>query len=183
MARGNLGSGLERLAHFHSDGAHGVALFVRAHDELATALRDAEKYPWLGYPEARDYFLRTLEKVDSLIDVEGARVALDLDNYSLGKSKGEVAYRSWCLHETLFLNVMNELRDKPAAAQDVLSLPPFVAKLNDPPVLLGFFNQLKQEFVSARWTYFEAVQTNGVHFSDRDTFLVNTLDYPSYGLE
>jgi len=45
------------LALFHSDNAHGVALLVRAHDELATALRDAEKYPWLGYPEAKHYFL------------------------------------------------------------------------------------------------------------------------------
>ena len=57
-----------------------------------------------------------------------------------------------------------DLGDEPAAAQDVLSLSPFMANLNDPPVLLGFFNQLKQEFVSARWTYFEAMQTNGVRF-------------------
>jgi len=182
MARGNLGSGLERLARFHPDGVHGIALLIRAHDELVTALRDAEKYPWLGYPEAQKYFSKTLEKVDSIIDVEDARKSLNLDNNYLGKSKGEVAYRSWCLREALFLNIMNELGDEPVAAQDVLSLPPFVANLNDPPVLLGFFNQLKQEFVSARWTYFEAVQTHGVHFSDRDTFLVNTLDYPSYGL-
>jgi hypothetical protein len=53
---------------------------------------------------------------------------------------------------------MNELGDKPATAQDVLSLPPFLANLNDPPVLLSFFNQLKQNvfrrdgFISMRFT-------------------------------
>jgi hypothetical protein len=61
-------------------------------------------------------------------------------------------------------------------------LPNYVTERMEPPTLIGFFNQMKQEFVSARWLYFQGVRGNGVHFSDRDVLLHNTLDYPSYGL-
>jgi hypothetical protein len=54
--------------------------------------------------------------------------------------------------------------------------------IGEPPVLIGFFNQLKQEFVSARWLYFEAIHTTAPHISDRDVLLYNTLDYPAFGL-
>nr|WP_294513164.1 LA2681 family HEPN domain-containing protein [uncultured Rhodopila sp.] len=46
----------------------------------------------------------------------------------------------------------------------------------------GFFNQVKQEFVSARWLYFEGVNSEDPHISDRDVLLYNTLDYPTFGL-
>ncbi|CAB5280666.1 hypothetical protein IST461_05982 [Burkholderia multivorans] len=57
-----------------------------------------------------------------------------------------------------------------------------VTKLSKAPVVVGFFNQLKQEFVSARWLYFEAVNSDEVHDSDLGVHLYNTLDYPAYGL-
>ena len=54
--------------------------------------------------------------------------------------------------------------------------------IGEPPVLTGFFNQLKQEFVSARWLYFEGIHSESAHFSDRKVLLYNTLDYPAFGL-
>ena len=47
---------------------------------------------------------------------------------------------------------------------------------------MGFFNQIKQDFVSARWLYFEGMESAKPHFSDREVFLLNTLDYPLYSL-
>jgi hypothetical protein len=86
------------------------------------------------------------------------------------------------LNETLFLNPLNDLGSRSIAASDVLTLPNFVAPIGEPPVLVGFFNQLKQEFVSARWLYFDGVHSHTTHFSDREVLLYNTLDYPSFGL-
>ncbi|MGH6869177.1 MAG: LA2681 family HEPN domain-containing protein, partial [Methylocella sp.] len=54
--------------------------------------------------------------------------------------------------------------------------------LSEPPGLIGFFNQMKQEFVSARWLFYEATHATEPHFSDHDVLLYNTLDYPVYGL-
>jgi hypothetical protein len=51
-----------------------------------------------------------------------------------------------------------------------------------PPPYIGFFNQMKQEFVSARFSYYEGITAQGVHFSDRDVLLYNTLEYPAYCL-
>jgi len=75
----------------------------------------------------------------------------DLDGHEVGKSKKERAYRLWCLNNTLFLNPLNDIGPHRIAAQDILHLPPFVMSLGEPPALFGLFNQLKQEFVTARW--------------------------------
>ena len=56
------------------------------------------------------------------------------------------------------------------------------SKEGRPPSIIGFYNQLKQEFVSARWLLFEALQGDESHFSDKDVLLYNTLEYPMYGL-
>ena len=52
----------------------------------------------------------------------------------------------------------------------------------EPPAIFGFFNQMKQEFASARYLYYEGIHAEGTHFSDTDVLLYNTLDYPAYGL-
>ena len=103
-------------------------------------------------------------------------------DYSLGRSHREKDYRTWALRETLFLNTLNDLGTYSAAASDPLHLPAFVAPLNEPPVLIGFFNQIKQEYVSARWLFFDAMDSDKPHFSDREVYLTNTLDYPVYSL-
>jgi hypothetical protein len=54
--------------------------------------------------------------------------------------------------------------------------------IDEPPSLTGFFNEMKQEFASARWLLFEALHAGHVHFSDRCVALHNTLDYPSNAL-
>ncbi len=50
------------------------------------------------------------------------------------------------------------------------------------PYFEGFFNQLKQEFVSARYLLYEGMTDRQPHFSDRGVTLYDTLDYPVYGL-
>ena len=101
---------------------------------------------------------------------------------NLGLGKAEQAYRRWSLSHRLFLNPLNDLGAIPAAAADALHLPPVTVQIGASPYFEGFFNQLKQEFVSARYLLYEGMNDRQPHFSDRGVTLYDTLDYPVYGL-
>ena len=79
---------------------------------------------------------------------------------------------------------MNDLGPLSIAARDVLTLPSLTDSIANPrpPAVIGFFNQMKQEFVSARYFYYDGIHNETLHFSDRDVLLYNTLDYPVYSL-
>jgi hypothetical protein len=182
MARGNLGSGLARLGRLHYDRNQGAVMLLSADKELAHALGDAGKYPIFGYPEARAYFEQQRRDIEANLNISDVVEKSEPDGYAIGRSKQEREYRLWCLHHDLFLHLLNELGPNRIAAHDPLVLPSFVTKLGEPPVLIGLFNQLKQEFASARWTFFEGIQDGPAHPSDHGVLLINTLDYPSFGL-
>jgi hypothetical protein len=55
--------------------------------------------------------------------------------------------------------------------------------VGEPPTFIAWFNQIKQEYVAARWFLYEGTQTEDKHFVDNKTFLVNTLDYPAFGIQ
>lgn len=181
MARGNRGYALSRYAQALHDGGHEGTFFLFAHDDLGRTVRDAAKYDKGGQPAAQAYFRNAFERMTGP-DIEGLRKSLNLDGHGLGRSKAEQAYRRWCLRERLFLNPLNDLGPHTIAAHDILTLPSFTVPLGTPPVLIGFFNQMKQEFASARWLQYEAQNAKTAHFSDRGVFLYNTLDYPAYSL-
>jgi hypothetical protein len=101
---------------------------------------------------------------------------------NLGLGKAEQDYRSWALEHRLFLNPLNDLGAIPAAAADTLHLPPVTVAIGASPFFEGFFNQLKQEFVSARYLLYEGVTDRQPHFSDRGVTLYDTMEYPVYGL-
>ncbi|MFC0234523.1 LA2681 family HEPN domain-containing protein [Vagococcus entomophilus] len=46
----------------------------------------------------------------------------------------------------------------------------------------GIFNQIKQEYVSARFWIYEGLTDRSTHYSDKDVYLINTFDYPMYGI-
>lgn len=178
-ALGNRGCGLVDYAAALYDTGH-QALFCRlAYDALNIALSAQAEYQEGDHKIAREYYRATKARIEP--KAKAAR-AIDVDGHAIGASEKERQYRRWCLQNRLFLNPLNDLGLYSIAARDVLMLPLFVTSIDEPPTLIGFFNQMKQEFVSARWLYYEGVHTHKAHFSDRDVRLYNTLDYPSYGL-
>jgi hypothetical protein len=64
-----------------------------------------------------------------------------------------------------------------------MNLPAHVAPVGDPPTFVAWFNQMKQEFVSSRWLLYEGTRSRKEHFVDNEVFLVNTLDYPAFGIQ
>jgi hypothetical protein len=181
MGLGNRGSGLEKYARSLYDPGH-QALFLRfAHDDLSAALGPGVIYD-SGLDGPKEYFSGLKAQIEANVDVEKITQAIRMDGYGLGRSKREQAYRLWCLTERLFLNPLNDLGPFSVGAQDVLALPSYVTSLDESPTLIGFFNQIKQEYASARWLLFDGSHADTVHFSDRNVQLINTLDYPCYGL-
>ena len=182
MARANRGRGLMHYAHALYDPGHTAVFALEAHKDLVQALRHIDEHPEYGDPGLRPFFSEAARAIEGHFDL--LRIAADYrpDQFELGDGEDERRYRKWCLRENLFLNPLNDLGPNAIAARDVLTLPDFVTPVGEPPALVGFFNQLKQEFVSARWLYFEGVDRDEVHLSDRGVLLYNTLDYPSLGL-
>ena len=182
MARGNRGSGLLRYARYLYSPTHAAVLFLRSHEDLSQAISDAASHSHFGFAEARQYFEREKQWLDERIDINGISKKFSPQRGDLGNSEAERRYRRWCLTNRLFLSPTNDAYVQAAAADDGLALPDFVAPIRQPPVLIGFFNQLKQEYVSSRWLYYAGTHNERPHFSDRNVTLFNTLDYPVYGL-
>lgn len=103
----------------------------------------------------------------------------------LGKSKLEQDYRNWCLQNTLFLNPINDICVAPIAACDVFGMPDITSRSAEMPFCFKYYNVIKQEYVSARFSYYDAIHSSKVHPSDRNVMTFNTLDYPihTYSLE
>jgi len=57
-----------------------------------------------------------------------------------------------------------------------------IAGIDDGPFYAGFYSQMKQEYASARFFFYEGRLADSPHYSDAGVVLYNTLDYPRYGL-
>jgi HEPN superfamily protein len=186
MARGNRGIALSHYAHALYDGGQTTFMLIAAHEALISAVPgNGALYENPHYKEATSAFMAKAQQIESHMDVQALRQSAGTEEYGLGESEEEQHYRAWCLDHRLFMNPLNELGALPIAAQDVLTLPSLTVPAGTAglvPGEVGFFNQIKQEFVSARYLYYEGLRGNKSHFSDRDVLLYNTLDYPAYSL-
>jgi hypothetical protein len=182
MARGNRGNGLLSYGAVLYDGGHAGVFHLHAHRDLVEAIDLIRRFPQWGDPGLARFFAERADQIARHVDIEAIGSSYDPDSDSLGETAEERSYRQWCLRNTLFLNPLNDLAPKPIAARDILGLPSFRTGIDEPPVVIGMANDLKQGFVSARWLLYEGMSSDDPHFSDRDVLLYNTLDYPSYGL-
>lgn len=181
-ARGNRAQALLHYSDALYDGGHRGVFLVSAFDDLERALANEAAHDLGGHPAAAAHFVDLRRRLAADFDIEELRRGFDPAAHSLGRGKTEVGYRRWALRERLFLNPLNDLGPDPIAANDVLNLASFRLPLDAPPVVIGLYNQMKQEFASARWLLYEALQDSGPHLSDRGVLLINTLDYPAYSL-
>lgn len=173
IARGKKGYALTHYAQALYDKSQSVAFLRCAHAELGTALS-------LGglYPDARSYFSARKGWIEGRLSPDELRDELDLAPYTDACTEEEVLYRRWCLESRLFLNPMNDLGPFPLAARDTLHMTPIASTT----YYQGFFNQMKQAYVSARYLYYEGLNAEGPHFSDRHVLLFDTQDCASYSL-
>jgi hypothetical protein len=182
MALGNRGFGLMYYARTLYDSSHAITMMKFAHDDLRQATAEQAVFESPGYATIKEAMAREADEIATHIDLEKVANSINLEDHSLGRSKKERNYRKWCLQHRLFLMPLNDLGPYPIAARDILTLPNLVLDIKEPPTLLGLYNQLKQEYIAARYLYYEAKECSGCHYADREVLLYNTLDYPAYSI-
>lgn len=188
MALGNRGSGLRHYAGMVDDNRERAILALHAYDSLCKAVAPDAMYESPNFLPVVAHFKDMAEDIGRAVNVDAVRAMQNLDQGEQSRSKVERAYRQWCLDKRLFLCPLNDLGPYLAAATDDLMLPGIRERFDErpgdysPPPIIGFFSQMKQEYVSARYMLFEGMSSTRVHFSDRGVTLTNTLDYPLYSL-
>lgn len=176
MALGSRGYGRKNYADYLHDRGHALIFYKHAHTDLvAVNKEEIHESAWIVFDGCR-------KEIENIAPSDFSELAFDLNKFSIGKSKKEKYYRQWCLLNRLFLNPLNDLSSFSIAARDILHTPSITTAVGEGPTYQGFYNQMKQEFVSARFQYYEGVNTETPHFSDKEVLLLNTLDYPSYSL-
>lgn len=188
MAQGNRGCGLFRYFWLMEHPRDRAILALHAFDGLKAACSADAIHESEDPLASVEYFSRQARIINGGVDIESVRARQNLEQGFEGSSKVERSYRRWCLEHRLFLSPLNDLGPHLAAAVDDLVLPSMIESIDDrpdghlPPPILGYFSQMKQEYVSARFMLFEGTSSTQTHFSDRSVVLTNTLDYPLYSL-
>lgn len=185
MALFNKGLGLLSYADSVSDLGHSQLIAAQAHDNFLAGTAPDAVHESAENAALVPHFAERARQISDRLNIASANENLT-EEHSLGRSKAEKAYRSWCLEKRLFLNPMNDLGTYSIAATDSLVLPSITLPIDKggamPPAVFGLFNQLKQEFSTARLFLFEGMTADTAHFADKGVKLTNTLDYPSYGV-
>lgn len=162
------------------DRRHSIALLDNARSYIDTALKaqldKTSEAHFRNYKKEIDS--KNLQKC-----IECVRKDAESNECSMGDSEEEIKYRRWCFENKLFLNPLNDLGQfSKMAIADVISTPTIRYKIDQGPYYSGYFNQLKQEYISARYLYYEGIYKKELHFSDKNVYLVDTFDYPAYSI-
>lgn len=152
-----------------------TVLFLHSANQDLTAALSADGL----HPEAIHRFRESKRGIEEF-DVEW--LGFDrLEKESLGDTDEERRYREWVLSNRLFLNPLNDISTHTSVAEDTFHLPSIITEIDEPLPYPGLYNQMKQEYVSARYMFYEGLHAGEDHFSDQDVTLANTMDYPAYG--
>lgn len=180
MADGNRALALAWYARALYDQGHAAFFFKEARNSLREALDTGVE------PHAQAQMQKLLNSLDDMTDWDNA--VIEYPNVSLRRSQIERQYHQWCVSQRLLLNPLNDLVSLGNVIGDVLTFPSIIVPTAnaraDPPEVYGIYNQLKQEFVSARYVVFEAIREaeKPLHFSDKGVTLYDMLDYRHYRL-
>lgn len=182
MALGNIGRSLEHYAEITIDPGHRGVFLRNALIYYDKASNDTDLST---YQEAKDDFIKSRDRLLTMLDADLRKKPLSYKEYSLGKGK-EKEYRNWCLNNHIFLNPLNDLPDlQTAFATDSLHIGSIIAPVEDRaiPFVFEMLNQIKEEFIYSRWLLFEVLlNIQNVHYADRETHLEDILNYSSYSI-
>jgi hypothetical protein len=162
-------------------GKQALFLWV-AHKEASAALA-----PTAIYTHPRDEYnckraKRLKEWIESIMNVEDVAALNPLTWPDTSTSEEERNYRRWCLTNRLYLSPLNDLGLYTVATYDWLALPAHVVRVDAPHTFESFFDQMKQEYVSARWMLYEGLTSKVPHFSDKDVPLNLSEPQPTFSL-
>ena len=180
MAIGNLGRVYQDYGAMDYDDGHQNYFHHFAYSLLQKAVESEDPDT---YEEAKKSFRRSMERYTPQYVEEFLKKDLVIPQISYENIE-EKMYREWAVENNLFLNTLNDLPvSELCFAADVLQLPDMIVPIDAKPIFHGMFNQIKQEYVYARYLYYLSLQVREeVHYADKDTHLINFADYPQYGI-
>lgn len=180
MAVGNLGLGYLRYGNIQYHSGYAAIIAKHAYNQIIEAL----SHPDHLEPGAAEILKDSKDYIEKRI--KGDFLSQPLPDMSapelMGRGK-ERDYRQWCLEKSLFLSPLNDIGPYEAAARDILYMQSVVTSIDTGPIYHGFYNQMKQEFIAARYLYYESLLGDKKHFADKNVDLADTLDYPSYSIK
>lgn len=168
MAAGNLGACQEKYSNFTLLYEHYYHLTKSAikNTKLGFTSNDPDVYL-----DAKIYFQYIHTKLSARI------LKKKPEEKKRQLTKKEKNYRQWCAKSNLFLNPANDAGIESEFLLDNLHLLSISGKKDEGPYHFGFINQMIQEYVFSRYTLYDGLNSNSVHFSDKGVNLLDTFDY------
>ena len=164
------------------DTNEGVLFLWMAHNEASAAIAPTAIYTDASDERTKESTKNLKEWIESQIDTAGISALNPLVFQDTSATEAERNYRNWCLVNGLFINPLNDLGPHSVAAADSMGLAQHVVRFDAPHTFESFYDQMKQEYVSARWLLYEGLTSTTPHFSDRDVLLAATEPKPSLSL-
>jgi LA2681-like HEPN len=153
-----------------------------AHKEASAALEPTATYTDDRDERNREAARSLKEAIESVIDVAGITALDPLSRQDTSATEEESQYRHWCLVNCLYLNPSNDLGPYTVATTDSFGLAAHVVPVDAPYRFESFYDQMKQEYVSARWLLYRGLTLKVPHLSDRDVLLQATEPRPALSL-
>jgi tetratricopeptide (TPR) repeat protein len=182
MAFGNIGRCLEYYANIEGDIGHREVLFKKAYEYYLQAEQADDINT---YQEAKVEFRRSREAMEARFGRD-ALTSATVYNTVETESVREADYRQWCLTNHLFLNTLNDLLEvEPSFMTDSLQITSITTGIEqkNPPFVFEMFNQVKEEYIYSRYLLYEVVNCDyNVHFTDKEVYLDDVLNYSTYSI-
>ena len=134
------------------------------------------------YQEAKHSFIATIKAIEEMVPNEYLTKEINYSYEHTNKSNDEINYRNWCSDNKLFINPLNDIYKNEIVEHDYLFTPTITLKHDEKPIYQSIFNQIKQEFVTARFFFYESLAFNEPHYSDKDVTLMDLHDYSVYSI-
>ena len=166
--------GIAFYAHQLYDQNHVPLMLAAARSKYDAALSEDAFWESGDRDSIAPSLLEEQNRIDDALQRNQYDENYDLNHWPLGDTEDERKYRRWCLHNRLFLNPLNEAYTDTVAATDVLHLPSHGYGVEDVPRFPGYYNLLKQEYVSARHRLYRAIHESDADFIMRDVLLLDS---------
>ncbi|MGF7078908.1 LA2681 family HEPN domain-containing protein [Mucilaginibacter sp. UYCu711] len=176
MALGNMGQGYFYYGRALYDNGHHNIFIFQTYQYLIRAIQLKKQL----HPGAYDAWKKLSDQIAERYPATYLTHDHDFNRFDLGKDPKLRSYRRWCLDQYLYINPLNDIGPVTTACHDILHLPSMTVAAGDPPKYHTLFNQIKQEYATARFLFYEGTQPHKPHFSDMDVNLVDTLEYAEY---
>ena len=191
MATANYGRSLSFYADMVNDSGHYRELHCHAYQAIKMSLdiKDANMHA-----EAVVAFEKKIDDYERRFNKKILSAPIVYPECNLG-ANDEKNYRSWCLQNHLFLNPLNDLIVLEAAfAHDPLTITQYTEYVHrdevdekscgNPPKWFAMLNQLKEEFIYARFLCYEGTEKMAeTHYADRNVLLsLASYDYINYSI-